>query len=484
MSSPAVGSRVSADAVSHTPKATKAIAPGRSSITARSGTGTSEGSQRTHAHSSIDPFSCAAGVATTSRFRGKRAAVIVFSYYPADPRPRREAEALVSQGMIVELICIRQSKDEPTRESFNGVEILRVPMKRRRGGKFAYLFQYSSFTLISFVLLAFRSLTRRYDLVHVHNMPDTLVFSALIPKLFGAKVILDLHDPMPELMMTISNLRKESLAVGILKRFEKWSIKFADLVLTVNLACRTLFASRSCSVKKIRVIMNSPDETIFGTRLLARNEPLRRDTAKPFVIMYHGCLVERHGLDLAVRALKTVRKSIPTAELRVYGNRTPFLDQVMDSVREWGLQDAVHYLGGKSLEEIVEAIGDCDLGIIPNRRSIFTEINTPTRIFEYLTQGKPVIAPRAQGIQDYFSEQSLIYFDLGDADDLARKIEYVFANPCEVADTVIRGQEIYLDHKWSTEKEGFLDIVGELLSPDASRSYGLSKSFKPDPAKA
>ena len=44
-------------------------------------------------------------------------------------------------------------------------------------------------------MLALRSLTRRYDLVHVHNMPDILVFAALVPKVFGAKVVLDLHDP-------------------------------------------------------------------------------------------------------------------------------------------------------------------------------------------------------------------------------------------------------------------------------------------------
>jgi hypothetical protein len=51
------------------------------------------------------------------------------------------------------------------------------------------------------LLLAFRSLTWRYNLVHVHNMPDVLVFEAFIPRVCGARVILDLHDPMPELMI-------------------------------------------------------------------------------------------------------------------------------------------------------------------------------------------------------------------------------------------------------------------------------------------
>ena len=130
--------------------------------------------------------------------------------------------------------------------------------------------------------------------------------------------------------------------------------------------------------------------------------------------MYHGSLVERNGLALAVDAI-SLRQSIPSAELHIYGARNPFLERVMETVKESGLEQAVHYKGQKPLEEIVEAIETCDVGVIPNKRSIFTELNTPTRIFEYLALGKSVIAPRASGITDYFGEDSLIFFELGDA---------------------------------------------------------------------
>ena len=74
-------------------------------------------------------------------------------------------------------------------------------------------------------------------------MPDILVVSALVPKLLGAKVILDQHDPMPELMTTIFNLDKHSFGVRLIKRLEKWSIARANLVITVNIACKRIFAS-------------------------------------------------------------------------------------------------------------------------------------------------------------------------------------------------------------------------------------------------
>jgi glycosyltransferase involved in cell wall biosynthesis len=319
--------------------------------------------------------------------------------------------------------------------------------------------------LASFFYLASRSLTRRYDLVHVHNMPDILVFGATVPKLLGAKVILDLHDPMPELMQTIFRLPEKSLSVVILKRLEKLSIRFADLVLTVNLACKKLYSSRSCQSDKIKVVINSPDDQIFRYRSGSSPEVNGKNGngSNSFVILYHGSLVRRNGFDLAMEALEKVKKTISSVQLRVCGQRTDFFEQVMESARQRGLDGNIEYLGVLDLKGIVEAIEGCDLGIIPNHRNIFTEINTPTRIFEYLALAKPVIAPKAKGIQDYFGDNDLIFFELGNADDLARKIEFVYSHPEEVADTVKRGQKVYLSHTWSRERLSLLNSISELL---------------------
>ncbi|HEX9047677.1 MAG TPA: glycosyltransferase, partial [Verrucomicrobiae bacterium] len=165
---------------------------------------------------------------------GKRAAVVLYSYYATDPRPRRESEALQQAGMDVDVICLRQDNREPALEVLNGVRIYRVPLKRRRAGRLTYALQYFSFLVTAFLLLSWWRLSRRYHLVHVHNMPDVLVFSALLPKLLGARVILDLHDPMPELLETIFRLEPDSMSVRMLKFMEKRSVAFADHVLTVN----------------------------------------------------------------------------------------------------------------------------------------------------------------------------------------------------------------------------------------------------------
>ena len=387
--------------------------------------------------------------------------MVTFSPYPFDPRPRRAIEAIVSEGMTVDLICLGSDKS-PKREILNGVNVLRIPVnKEERGGKLKYGYRYASFILISSLIFAWRSLRRRYDLVWVHNMPDILVLCSVIPRALGAKVILDMHDPMPELMMTIFNAKRESRSVRVLRRIEKWSLGRANLVLTVNIACKRMFASRSCSAEKIGIVMNSPDERIFPF-----HTPRPRSSAKAegdrFVVMYHGSLVERNGLDLAVEALARVRETIPTAELRIYGHATPFLERIMELGRKKNVN--IRYLGPKRLEDLVLEIEGCDVGVIPNHRNVFTEINTPTRIFEYLALGKPVIAPRTPGIQDYFSPESLLFFEPGDPEELARKVEYVFSHPREAIEVAERGQQVYLAHTWSQERQSLVNRVSGLLN--------------------
>jgi glycosyltransferase involved in cell wall biosynthesis len=403
-------------------------------------------------------------VSTRPHLKGKRVAMVVFSHYPADPRPRRAVDALLKEGMSVDLICLADDKS-PRREVLDGLEVLRLPITNRRGGKFAYAYQYSAFILTSSIIQALRSLTRGYDLVYVHNMPDVLVLSSLIPKALGAKVILDQHDPMPELMMTIFNLDQNSSNVRLLSKLEKWSIACANRVVTVNIACKRIFGSRSCSPEKIGVVMNSPDGEIFSFRE-ARSYDSPKDATRPFVMMYHGSLVERNGLDLAVEALARVRAAVPSAELRIYGRNTPFLERVMLEAHNKGLSDCVHYLGPKSLEELVREIEMCDVGIIPNQRNAFTDINTPTRIFEYLALGKPVIAPRTPGIQDYFDQDSLFFFESGDAEELAQRIHYVFSHHSEAIETAGRGQQVYLAHSWHQERQTLVNLVGELLGEE------------------
>jgi glycosyltransferase involved in cell wall biosynthesis len=411
------------------------------------------------------------GAAAGKIFQGQSTGVVLYSYYATDPRPKREAEALARAGMQVDVICLRKNSSEPWHEVINGVNVYHAPLKRRRAGKLVYMLQYAWFLLCSFCFLTMRSFKKRYQLVHVHNMPDFLVFSALIPKLRGAKVVLDLHDPMPELFRSIYNMPEDHYVVRWLKKMERRSIHFAHQVVTPNQAFKKLFTSRSCKTEKIATVMNSPLTTIFNAaKYPATNGNTVPD--RPFILMYHGLLVERHGLDIAIQAVAKLRAKIPGIQLHMYGEPTDYSEIIENLVRELKLEDVVKSHGFRTLNEIAECISTIDVGVIPNRSSSFTAINFPTRIFEYLAMNKPVIVPDTHGIQDYFSVDEILYFKAGQVDDLARQMQWAFENPAGLREVLARGRAVYDKHSWDSEERKFINLIGNLTGAPAKSGAG------------
>ena len=74
--------------------------------------------------------------------------MVVYSYYPADARIKRAAEALAAGGMDVEVMCLRAEGDMP-RDRINGVRVVRFNMRRKRAGKIQYIVNYALFTLMA-----------------------------------------------------------------------------------------------------------------------------------------------------------------------------------------------------------------------------------------------------------------------------------------------------------------------------------------------
>ncbi len=128
--------------------------------------------------------------------------MLTYSYYGNDPRVTRQAEAFREEGYVVEVIALRND-GEVASEDVNGIAVIRIPWKRCREGMLRYIAGYLWFFVLGVIYVTAYYLRRRYDLIYIYNMPDFLVFCGLIPKLGGAKLVLDVRDPMPELLNTI-----------------------------------------------------------------------------------------------------------------------------------------------------------------------------------------------------------------------------------------------------------------------------------------
>jgi len=77
--------------------------------------------------------------------------------------------------------------------------------------------------------------------------------------------------------------------------------------------------------------------------------------------MYHGSLVERHGLDVAVAALGKIKRPSPAPNYGLWSG-----DAVSPTGNEFSgafpVARVCPHFGPKNLEQIVEAINACDVG--------------------------------------------------------------------------------------------------------------------------
>ena len=399
-----------------------------------------------------------------------RVCAVVHSCYPRDPRVRREAEALRDAGMDVEVICLRAEGQLP-KEVIHGVTVRRLPCKHSRKSALATFVSYAVFFLLAFFSVSLRQLRRGYDLVHVHNMPDFLVFVAIVPRLFGARVLLDLHDPMPEVFRAKFGDREDHWLLRLLRAQERICIRFADAVLTPNEAFRKVFIERGCPENKIRIVMNTPQERVFYSRPDPRERPL-----DPFVLMYHGSMIRRYGMGILLRALAEHREALEPFRMNVFGGGE-YVERFQALVVELGLEDVIEYHGSVTHEEIAESLASCDLGVIPNLHSLQWDLAVPTRVFEYLSMGKPAVAPRTRGILDYLGDDEVFFFDSGDQASLGETLLEARWDAEGLKQRATEGQKAYQCIRWELQEARLVGVVCSLLQRSFRADDARSREF-------
>ena len=390
---------------------------------------------------------------------GARALMVVHSYCPADPRVRREAEALAEAGWEVDVLCLRD-RGQAASETVGGVRYLRFPLRRRRGGALRYAFEYAVLLALGFAAGVVLHGRRRYRLVQAHNMPDFLVFCGLVPWVTGAPVLLDLHDPIPELYMSKFGLPRDSALIRALTMLEGLSLRFADRALVATGAFRRRLVERGRDPARLSVVLNAPDPRLF------RPAETSRPAGAPPVLLFHGTVTERSGVDVAIRAAERVRASGRELRLVILGDGD-FLPEVRRLAAEGDRPAWIDVRGPVPLERVPAAIAACDIGVVPNRGGAFSELALPTRIFEVLSVGRPVVCARSPAVLDLFHEDDLLFFEPESEDDLSRVLSAALDDPARRARCVAAGTRVAAEHAWAREKRVYLDVVEELTAGDA-----------------
>jgi glycosyltransferase involved in cell wall biosynthesis len=382
-----------------------------------------------------------------------RVCVIRQGYFPLDTRVRREVQALADAGHEVDVVCVRRP-GEPRRERRGPIRVLRLPAPlRRTDGAVRYIAQYAAFALMAAVVAAALHVRRRWDVVQVNSMPDALVFAAAVPKLLGARVVLDLHECMPEFFRVKFGVGPDHPAVRVVAAAEQASIRFADRVITCTEPMREAFALRGADPGKIEVVLNAADEAVFDA---ARHAP---DRCAGFTLICHGAIERSYGHDTLLRAVALARERVPGLRLEVYGDGT-FRPELERLAAELGLNGSLLLRDGWApIEELVEAIARADAGVVALRRDAFRDLTHANKMFDLIAMRTPAIVSRTRAVEAYFDDGCFAYFESGDERGLADAIVALHADPGLRERLVRRASAVAAPYRWEVQREAYRRVI-------------------------
>ena len=384
-----------------------------------------------------------------------RVCMLAYTFYEADPRVRQYASALVERGDTVDVIALRP-KDSPKYEVLDGVNVIRLQgrqVNERR--RFQYAHRITRFLFHAAATLAQRHLSDPYQVVHVHSVPDFLVFGALVPKLAGAGIILDIHDLLPELYASKFSVPRESIWFNMMKFVEKRSCSFADHVIIANDIWRERLIQRSVPPEKCTTIRNYPTLTLFKSRS-------RQSHNGKFLITYPGSLNKHQGLEVAIKAYRRVYERMPNSEFHIYGEGAD-KPRLIQMAKDLGLEQRVIFHAGMSSQEIAQVMVNTDLAVEPKLSKIpFSNEAASTKILEFMAAGVPIVASRTSIHSRYYSDSILKYYDADNDEALATCILSMWLDPQERKQQVSRATEYVDQNNWEAKKADYLGLVDKV----------------------
>jgi glycosyltransferase involved in cell wall biosynthesis len=330
---------------------------------------------------------------TVSTSRGARARVLMVvenNGYPTDTRVRVEALALTEAGYDVTVIAPNADRG-PRTETIDGVHVRRYPPPPEGAGLWAYLREYLVATSASLVMVLRVLFGRGFDVIHLHNPPDTLWIAALPAKVAGKRLIFDHHDLAPEMYDAIYGARARGVVRRTLLLLERITFRLADHVISTNESYREIAMARGrVPSRRITVVRNGPD--LQRVRLVEPDAELRARAGT--IIGYVGLMARQDGVDRLLHAVHHLAYVLGRRDVLFvligYGDE---LDGLKRLAHDLKIEQWVWFTGKVSDDELFRRyLSTADLCVTPDPATPYAERSTFIKMMEYMALGKAIVA--------------------------------------------------------------------------------------------
>lgn len=398
--------------------------------------------------------------------------MVTNSVYSRDVRVKRYAEYLADDGHQVDVVCLA-SEDRKPQDGHPGVTAYPIAATRSRREKLGLVLNWMKLWSMMFARVTRLDLRKPYDCIHVHNMPDFLVFCALLPRLRGRPVLLNIHDPTPEIARSKLGLSQVHPIIRAQEFLERLSVAFSTHVITATPSFRKTLIGRGIAPDKITVITNAADTRYFDGSTLHH---VRRDTGGPFTLLYVGTVAKRYGLHICIQALPRLTAAIPGVKLRIIRkirDEGQALEECLDLAHQLGVADRVQVEGPTGLEAMPSIMAHADLGVYPALRDIHMDAALSLKIPEMATVRLPIVATRLSVLEDLFGDDAIAFVPPDDPKALADTILELYRAP-DLREHLARNASLRsAELSWELQYDEYRQLLEEQLGKPVVNSPAL-----------
>jgi colanic acid biosynthesis glycosyl transferase WcaI len=284
----------------------------------------------------------------------------------------------------------REFRDEPLKfSSYEGAEVIRVPMLPRGNGGLRLVLNYLSFMISALIFGPWKLRRRKYDAVFTYQpSPITVgVPAAFIAKIKRAPMMLWVLDLWPDTLEAIGVV-KSKFILRIVSKIVSFVYNHSDLILAQSNSFIPHIQKLSKKGKRI-LYFPSWSESIFNVQdtTIAKEVPEKENC---FSIMFAGNVGDAQDFPAILSAAEALKENVNIRWLIIGDGR--MLPWVEAEIKRRELQSSFLLLGRYPLERMPSFFNTANVLLVSLKDKPIFSMTIPGKLQSYLAMGKPIVA--------------------------------------------------------------------------------------------
>lgn len=331
---------------------------------------------------------------------------------PQEPGATRSywiSKELVNRGHHVTVVTGNsESKHEPGRFDRDGIDVIYI--NNYYNNSQTKLQKVWSFVKFIFQSISVAAKEKDVDLVYATSTPLTIGAVALaLRTLKGWRYVFEVRDLWPEFPIQVGAV-KNPVLIWLLRKFEKRIYKRSEHVVALSPGMQEGVIKAGTPIEKTSMIPNMSKPDIFYPHEMNMDvvKQFNIDLTK-FNVIHFGMLAVANGLEYIIKAAIELKNRGDNSIQFLFMGEGAMQPMLEEMVKANGLHN-VRFLGNHRVGVVAEVTNCCDASITSFKNLPILATNSPNKLFDSLSAGKPIIVNSAGWTKDMVEKEGCGFF--------------------------------------------------------------------------